>query len=257
MSGGAESFKITSVWVDSARRYERVQQAVCSCGRSAVIHDSGQVAKPPEMMAAKFRQKGWRIAARRGGDQCPACAAGKSRKAGGAAGVAAKTSPRPPPTPKPGPLSPAQKRVAYCRIAGVTPAARPTIKPQEPKEAKMKNAPVAADPPRQPDRADWRRIRDALDVHYLPDQGRYAKDGSDRKLAAELNLPRAWVAEERERAYGPDQCEADGQDLRQCEALQAEAKALEQTGLDLATKAEALGRAVELLRVKLAVRGVA
>ncbi|MFZ0269924.1 hypothetical protein [Caulobacter sp.] len=256
MAGGHDQFKITSVWSERSGGYERVQVAVCGCGRTETVHDSGARAKPPEAMAAKFRLKGWRIAPRRSGDQCPACAAGKPRKA-----------------PKVGgPLTPQQKRAAFCRIAGVKPAAPKPVTPQEPKEARMPpNAPPAAsipipasprppapgaEPPRTPGRDDWRRIREALDGAYLSDRDCYAKNGSDRLLAERLNVPRAWVSEERERAYGPDRCEADGEDLRQVEALLTTAAELEKVGLDLATRAEALGRDVVKLQSRLSLRGV-
>lgn len=248
---GGDQFKITSVFDDTHQKWERVQVAVCGCGRTETVHDGGLRAKPPEAMAAKFRLKGWRIAPRRSGDKCPACAAGKPRKP--------KTA-----------LSPQQKRAAYCRIAGVKPAVQqtawpvgvpPPIAPQEPKEATMPPharipTPPAADPPRTPGRDDWRRIREALDDAYLSDRDCYAKNGSDRLLAERLNVPRAWVSEERERAYGPDRCEADGQDAAKIEALLKLGQALERDGLELATKAEALNRDLVALKLKMAQRGV-
>lgn len=244
MRGGDDHFKVTSVW--NAGRWERVQSASCGgCGKSSSIHDAGHAPKPVSMMAEKFRQKGWKIASRRTGDRCPTCVRG---------GVSAKP-----------PLTPTQKRAAYCRIAGVAPAAS-TPPSKKPKEADMpKTEPVligtaaraptsGAEAPRVATREDRRRIQDALDEHYLTDKACYAKSGSDRVLADLLKVPRAWVGEERERAYGPDACEADSQDLARLADLEAVAKALEAQGLELAAKGERLVHDIAALRTGLAKR---
>lgn len=68
--------------------------------------------------------------------------------------------------------------------------------------------PMKAEPPRQPTREDRRRIIDALEEHYDTAHERYTANWSDKALAAKLSLPLAWVAEERDRAYGPDVNEA-------------------------------------------------
>lgn len=146
-----------------------------------------------------FKNRGWLIGARAGKHVCPACHA-----------------PRRPD------LSPAQKRAAYCRIEGVAPAAAPIPAP-DPVNPVMaeKLAPVlaalinpqeppamAAEPPRQPTQADNRRILDALTAHYDEELQRYRKAFSDAALAEALAVPRAWIADVRERFYGPDVNEA-------------------------------------------------
>lgn len=247
MRGCVEHFKITSVWSAASCAYERVQTATCGkCGASSVIHDAGgSNPKPVSVMAEKFRQKGWLIAPRPGGDRCPRCT--PSGKAG--TGRA---------------LTPGQKRAAFCRIADVPRAIpKPDIPIQKPKEAVMSKpaaAPVSAAlaaPPRSPTREDRRKILDALDDGYLVDKGCYAGEATDQSLADRLKVPRAWVAEERERAFGPDACEADGADGARLTALMASLAALEQKGLAVAEEAEGLRRDCHRMAAKLAARGVA
>ncbi|ARB13720.1 hypothetical protein Ccr2_gp189c [Caulobacter phage Ccr2] len=65
-----------------------------------------------------------------------------------------------------------------------------------------------ADPPRTATPAENRRIIEALDVHYNTIQQRYIGTWTDKKVAEDLGLPWAWVAEMRERVYGPERNEA-------------------------------------------------
>jgi len=101
----------------------------------------------------------------------------------------------------------------------------------------------AAETPRAPTRADNRRIRDALDADFDDIEGRYWRDGSDQKTAEKLRVPRAWVTRIRE-LYGDDRNEADERASAEAVVLAERAAALEATALDLATKAETLGRDV-------------
>jgi hypothetical protein len=246
MRGGVDHFKITTVWDAGSGRHQRVQIAACSkCPHTCAVHDAAHRPTAVSVMAGKFRLKGWHIAPRPSGDLCPRCAA---------------------PKPKPA-LSPAQKRAAYCRIAGVQPAAPvvpiPIVQTQEAVMPGATKSPVtlvrvpAADPPRTATREDRRRIMEALDVAYLVDRACYAKSGSDKALAERLGVPRAWVAEERDRAYGPDACEADGELAARLEALEARAKSVIAEGMALAERAESLSLEVASLRAKIAARGAA
>jgi len=67
---------------------------------------------------------------------------------------------------------------------------------------------TSAAPPARPTRADIRAIQDALDLAYNVEAQRYVGEATDASVAEGLNLPRAWVTEERERAYGPEVNEA-------------------------------------------------
>lgn len=243
MSGG-ELFKVETVWNEADKRRDRVMVAVCGkCGRRSTVADTAGKAKPPVFFAQKFRGKGWRIGGRPNAHECPHCVGGVKPKA-------------------PRELTLGQRRAAFCRIADVPRGADFTAS-EQPKGADMtkpKTPPalvVVADPPRQPTREDLRKILDALDDCYLVDRGCYAKDGSDEALAARLNMPRAWVAAERERVFGPDANEEDGADLKAIPALVERADALEAQAMTLAEQAEALRMDVRRLEGRLAKRGVA
>lgn len=72
----------------------------------------------------------------------------------------------------------------------------------------LKVIPMKAEAPIQPTRHNRRSVIDALEEHYDARLERYNANWSDKALAAKINMPTAWVAEERERAYGPDVNEA-------------------------------------------------
>ncbi len=254
MAGG-ENFKSRTVWNETHKRRDRVMVAVCGkCGREAMIADTSGSARSVTFFADKFRLKAWRIAAHRRDDKCPACVGGLKPRA-------APT--RPDPVRPERELTPAQRRAAFCRIAGVPRAASANSKPEQPKGDDMSKpaVPVAlavvADPPRQPTREDKRKIREALDACYLIDKQRYAGDGNDKALADRLNVPRAWVAAERDDAYGPDACEDDGKADEALADLIARSRRGESDAMDLAGRFEAQRREAEALRAKLAKRGVA
>jgi len=122
----------------------------------------------------------------------------------------------------------------------------PAMQP-EPMESSMSEEAVVvtvqAEPPRQPTQEDNRRIRDYLDGHFDDRNGRWTDDLSDAKAAERLKLPRAWVSRIRE-FYGPDTNEAAERVGEQAAALADRAAALEATALELATRAETLGRDV-------------
>lgn len=241
-----EPFKTKRVWNETAHAYDHVVVAACSkCDRTAVIASASVKDRSVGFFADKFRQKGWRIAPRRTGDECPHCVGGLTSK------------PRAPVA-----LSPAQRRAAFCRIAGV-PRAAASPKPETPKGAVMSKPvkspvlAVVADAPRQPTRDDIRAILDALGDCYLTEKNCYAGDGSDEALSKRLNVPRAWVAVERERVFGPDACEDDGADRKLIPGLIARATEIEAKAMGLAEQAEALRMEVRRLEGRLAKRGVA
>lgn len=107
---------------------------------------------------------------------------------------------------------------------------------------------ATADPPRQPTPADRRRIQEALDQHYAVDVGRYRANFSDKALGAQLKVPPAWIAEERERAFGPDGNEAQADAAAKLQAIEERAAALEAQGMELAAAAETLRGDAQALR---------
>jgi hypothetical protein len=64
-------------------------------------------------------------------------------------------------------------------------------------------APVEA-PTRAMSRDDKRAIFRRLDEVYNVPTGRYVDDWTDHRLATEMNMPRAWIAQVRDEAYGPE-----------------------------------------------------
>lgn len=100
--------------------------------------------------------------------------------------------------------------------------------------------PMAAEPPRQPTREDRRRIQTALDENYLEARGCYRNAFTDKILAEKLKLPAAWVAEERERAYGPEINETRSEAAASLMAIRVRLEALESRAMQLATEAEAM-----------------
>ncbi|PZR36474.1 hypothetical protein [Caulobacter segnis] len=114
----------------------------------------------------------------------------------------------------------------------------------------------AAVPPRQPSLADIRKIRQALDEAYDDEAGCYRGNASDRSLSERLDVPRAWVSNEREHAYGPERCEQDREDLAKVEGIKQRAADLEAQAMEVAQAAETLRRDAEAMRARLAARGV-
>lgn len=177
-----------------------------------------------------FKTKGWLIGSRAGKHVCPSCRA-----------------------PKRPDLTPAQRRAAYCRIEGMEPAAPAPSEPVNPvmaeklapvlaaMTAEPEEPPMAAEPPRQPSQADNRRILDALTAHYDEDAARYRKAFSDEALAKALDMPRAWIADVRERFYGPDVNEATAErDAKVRDALDLAEAAVKRL-TEMALEAERIG----------------
>ena len=193
----------------------------CStCQRTAKTAEDP--ARPIGMSRAcrAFAGAGWRVAAQRSADQCPQCVAGLTKSP--------KRSAKPIAKPKSQPMT-----------------ASPSVAPA-----------ITAAPPRQPTREDRRRIQSALDEAYDDEAGCYRGSGSDRAIAERLDIPRAWVSEERERAYGPDRCESDAQDLAKVQLISQLAAILETRAMEIAAEAEALRKDAETMRARLAARGV-
>jgi hypothetical protein len=132
----------------------------------------------------------------------------------------------------------------------IRPAESPPIEEKEPTMEEPKSngsheppEPVLADAPRPSTLSERKLIRDYLDQHYDEPNGRWYGDLNDKKAAAKLMMPLAWVADLREHTYGPDVNEAEAK------AREADVETL---GLlsGLETKiADAMGKADDLDRV--------
>lgn len=124
----------------------------------------------------------------------------------------------------------------------------------EPRVIPMKAEPAKADPPRTPTREDRRRVIDALEEHYDADHERYRASWTDKALAAKLGLPAAWVAEERDRAYGPDTNEQAANRTAETEAIRLD---MERVQTELLAQFDALEARLKKLEVDLSYRGAA
>lgn len=78
-----ERFKSGSLWDEGTRKYVPTFAAICTkCDRSeTLVVKTGRkgVAKMAvEVVAQKFRAKGWKLGARRSKDTCPECVAARA-----------------------------------------------------------------------------------------------------------------------------------------------------------------------------------
>ena len=195
-----------------------------SCDKEGKLKDQSQSWMPTEFVSKKFHQQGWSDIGG-GTGTCPECIAMKAEE------DKAKRE-----------LTKAQKRAVWCKLNDVK---RSEI-------AKPKDVPViTAVQPRQPTREERRKIIDALDETYIPERECYAKSWSDKSLSAKLDMPRAWIAEERDRAYGPDRNEAQQQGLAEIEGVLKTLRAKEDAALALAADFEKLRKEVEGVQRKL------
>lgn len=165
-----------------------------ACGYDSRVRQNTRKKLPDEMLAKSFLARGWALSPRQ---ICPRCREGKK------------------------PMSPAARRAAFCRMAGVARAA-------DPETLTEIAAMPPAETPRPPTPEEKRRIREALDAHYDEGAGRYHKAFSDKSVAATLNLPPRWVADLREAmGLGPDACAADAERAAAAAELEKRITALE------------------------------
>lgn len=99
-----------------------------------------------------------------------------------------------------------------------------------------------AQQPREPTREDNRRILSKLDESYDEKREMYKGDWSDKRVAETLDVPRAWVADIRERVYGPDRNEAQQAETKELREAIAMAEQAVKTLTDMAINAESLAR---------------
>lgn len=70
-----------------------------------------------------------------------------------------------------------------------------------------------ADAPPQMTKEDRRIIFAKIDENYIDETSGYSGGWSDEKIAKDLNVPRAWVAEIREHNFGPEVGESVAEDI--------------------------------------------
>lgn len=152
-------------------------------------------------------------------------------------------------------LTPAQKRAAYLRIeASKKPeAVMKTTATQQTPSSKVIEIKVAAEAPRAASREDNRRIREALDATYDELRGCYTGNFSDDSLAAQLDVPRAWVSSVRDQFYGPNTSAERLEAPAKLAEYESEARRLMDDSMAIAARAETLMRDVAAMKALLGV----
>lgn len=198
----------------------------CSkCGHVGRIKDNTRGGMPSEFVEKKFRQAGWENPSPTGG-LCPNCAIESIRQSR----IACPTVPVP---------KGAGQRDSFGH--SVPNEGHQSIKPEVLK--------MAAEAPREATPQDRRRIRDALDEHYLEDKGCYRQSFSDKALAAKLTVPAKWVSDLREfNGYGPDKNEDAAAHVAEFDAIRKDMSALE---TDVLKRLDEIGKRISGLQVKL------
>lgn len=158
-----------------------------------------------EMLPKKFGEMGWRVHSHKRRHLCPNCFTPPSLKTL----EPSKESPEAMANPSPLPVShlrvptsltetvdPAPAAPALARVAPVVPTA-PAAPVETPIELK-----TVAETPREPSMLEKRIITEKLGEFYGNDC--YTAGWSDERLAKDLGVPRAWVAQVRDFSFGPD-----------------------------------------------------
>lgn len=164
----------------------------CECGKTDHFRNTTFGAETAsEQVPKHYRNKGWKVHKKDGGDVCPDCIAAQARKRHDI-----RNEPPVDFVKEPESMSAQQPQIPRLkRFPTAPPALRVASKPSAP--------PAVAIPAQQPSRAENRAIQDALSAHYpVPEKG-YANGMTDERLARDLAFPVDWIAVHRERFFGP------------------------------------------------------
>jgi hypothetical protein len=111
---------------------------------------------------------------------------------------------------------------------------------------------VATLPPREPTQTDLRRIMREIDDNWDEPKAQYAGSATDQSIADKLKVPRAWVADERKRAFGDSQRnEALDRLIADAKASHQDCKVAIQRAFDAAASAETKLLHLDMLIAKL------
>lgn len=183
--------KDASEWLDNpAFRAGRAAFGI-SCSRCDVSTMTAfPVSIPPEIVIKRWRSIGWRVGSKPSRDICPVCMSTSKR-------------------------SQNHNQTVATELSNVT-----KISP---------TAPVA-EPPRAMSRDDRRIIFEKLNDAYVNEATGYDAGWSDKRVAADLGVPRAWVEQIREEMFGPARNEVPVEILnQQISALSIEVEAVKET----------------------------
>lgn len=220
--GAQRHFLPVSVPAEVGRR--RVHRIVCAeCPTSHEVSANTHCgSRAVEDLMRVWQRGGWTIGKNPSGDLCPACSSEK-RKA-----RRARTEPQ----------MPSAEVIPMTSARSVPPK-------------------IEAEPPREMERDDRRIIFSKLDEHYLSADKGYSAGWTDKRIADDLGVPRAWVANVREEMFGPardnEEIRAVRSELdqlktaiepaeRRVDALLAQAKAASLTVVELRERTEKLSK---------------
>ena len=167
-------FMPITVAAEAGRR--RVHRLVCrECGTiddiSANTHPGTRAA---EDLLNIWRRRGWEIGSKPHKDVCPGCASAtrKARRE--------------------------RKQDDPHHTAEIIPMPTPTCDPVP------AGPPIEAEPPTEMTRDDRRVIFARLQDVYLDEASGYQSNWTDKRVAEDLGVPRAWVAQIRDENFGPE-----------------------------------------------------
>ena len=155
--------------------------ATPSCGQEGEIPDRTTDGLPPKVIERRFVQKGWEVGKNAKHDFCPSC-------------VEARTIER-------RQRRNSNKIKSFAAIDNVFPMT-PRETPPQPNLGEEVQA-TATESPREMSRAERRIIQTKLEDVYQDEDHGYKPGWSDAAVARDLNVPVGWVAEERDRSFGP------------------------------------------------------
>lgn len=164
--------------------------------------NSGMMA--PEVIARAFRVKGWHVSNSQKKDLCPKCCNGKDLN---------------------------RENVVMMNREDTAPQAL---------LGKIVET-AAADPPRQMGREDRRIIFAKLNEVYIDESKGYSAPWNDARVAADLNVPKAWVKDVRDQNFGPEGLSEEAREVvKAVHTMQAELTDLANEMIDLTRQVKVL-----------------
>jgi hypothetical protein len=196
----------------------------CSgCPETDHVVNTARTAMPSDVVATRFRRAGWEVGATPAADLCPAC-------------VQRRADLRP-------------------KTKGATPASLPRVLPKSKVESMTV---IAAAPPREMSLEDRRVIFAKLNEVYIDERTGYSNGWSDKRVAEDLGVPRAWAEQIRAENFGPAR---DSEEVREflatAAALRADVEKLAGDLKALIVRADAIGKqAADVKKVAVAIERV-
>lgn len=188
----------------SARHVPHVELTCSMCGsRERMTMNTKGRPMAPEGIAQKFRNNGWHVSPRAGGDVCPACIKERAR---------GKHFSQVNPTP--------QDNVVTLNTVA-------KVEPMQPTPKVTAEPTIKAEPPREMTREDRRLIFAKLQDVYVDEKTGYDNGWSDNRVSTDLGVPLAWVRTIRDENFGTERSNEEWEKvLKQSTTLLTKAKDL-------------------------------